>query len=140
MHPPLGRVVHPDRFSLTRIRQRLGIAVFTRFFEKAVDLCQEAGQVWGREPYFDATKVRAHAAGDSLVPRFAVDARGHVAHQRSVSSVSSTDSSRPAPSSRAASGPPSRRMERALLWRHNDGSFTPEASMERPVTLCVPTQ
>jgi hypothetical protein len=57
----------------------LGIAVFARFFEKVVDLCQEAGLVWARELYFDATKVRANAAVDSLVPRFAVDARGHVA-------------------------------------------------------------
>src|SRR5262249_24800656 len=39
----------PDHSSLTRIRQRLGIAVFERFFEKVVDLCQEAGLVWGRE-------------------------------------------------------------------------------------------
>jgi len=69
----------PDHSSLTRIRQRLGIAVFARFFEKVVDLCQEAGLVWGRELYFDATKVRANAAVDSLGPRFAVDARGHVA-------------------------------------------------------------
>jgi hypothetical protein len=27
---------------LTRIRQRLGIDVFQRFFEQIVDLCQEA--------------------------------------------------------------------------------------------------
>src|SRR5262245_38526476 len=37
----------PDHSSLTRIRQRLGIAVFERFFEKVVDLCQAAGLVWG---------------------------------------------------------------------------------------------
>ena len=29
----------PDHSSLTRIRQRLGIDVFQRFFEKVVDLC-----------------------------------------------------------------------------------------------------
>ena len=39
----------PDHSSLTRIRQRLGIDVFQRFFERIVDLCQEAGLVWGRE-------------------------------------------------------------------------------------------
>jgi transposase len=39
----------PDHSSLTRIRQRLGVDVFQRFFEKVVDLCQEAGLVWGRE-------------------------------------------------------------------------------------------
>ena len=36
-----------DHSSLTRIRQRLGIYVFQRFFERIVDLCQEAGLVWG---------------------------------------------------------------------------------------------
>src|SRR5919112_115216 len=46
----------PDHSSLTRIRQRLGLAVFRRFFEHIVALCQEAGLVWGRELFFDATK------------------------------------------------------------------------------------
>lgn len=32
----------PDHSSLTRIRQRLGIDVFQRFFEQVVDLCQDA--------------------------------------------------------------------------------------------------
>jgi transposase len=69
----------PDHSSLTRIRQRLGIDIFERFFEKVVDLCQEAGLVWGKELYFDATKVRANAALDSLVPRFYYEAKAHVA-------------------------------------------------------------
>src|SRR6187402_562889 len=60
----------PDHSSLTRIRQRLGIDTFQRFFEKIVDLCQEVGLVWGKELYFDATRVRADADTDSLVPRF----------------------------------------------------------------------
>jgi len=46
----------PDHSRLTRIRQRLGIDVFQGFFEKIVDLCQDAGLVWGRELYFDATR------------------------------------------------------------------------------------
>src|SRR5919206_4437081 len=70
----------PDHSSLTRIRQRLGIDLFQRFFEKVVDLCQEAGLVWGRELYVDATKVEANADVNSLVPRFAYDAKAHVAH------------------------------------------------------------
>src|SRR5215203_1444467 len=41
----------PDHSSLTRIRQRLGIEIFECFFERIVDLCQEAGLVWGRELY-----------------------------------------------------------------------------------------
>ena len=65
----------PDHSSLTRIRQRLGIGIFERFFEKVVDLCQEAGLVWGRELYFDGTKVEANADFDSLVPRFYHEAK-----------------------------------------------------------------
>src|SRR3954466_3799177 len=60
----------PDHSSLTRIRQRLGIDIFERFFEQVVDLCQEAGLVWGPERYFDGTKVEANADFDSLIPRF----------------------------------------------------------------------
>src|SRR5215217_6408757 len=69
----------PDHSSLTRIRQRLGIDVFQRFFEMIVDLCQETGLVWGQELYFDATKVEANAGIPSLVPRFYYDATTHVA-------------------------------------------------------------
>jgi transposase len=69
----------PDHSSLTRIRQRLGIDIFQRFFERVVDLCQEAGLVWGRELYVDATKVAANADLDSLVPRFYYEATTHVA-------------------------------------------------------------
>jgi hypothetical protein len=35
--------------------------VFECFFEQVVDLCQEAGLIWGRELYFDGTKVEANA-------------------------------------------------------------------------------
>ena len=69
----------PDHSSLTRIRQRLGIAIFERFFERIVDLRQEANLVWGRELYFDATKVEANAGIPSLIPRFYYDATTHVA-------------------------------------------------------------
>ena len=58
----------PDHSSLTRIRQRLGVDVFQRFFEQIVDLCQEAGLVWGRELYFDATKVEANAGSRRSSP------------------------------------------------------------------------
>ncbi len=69
----------PDHSSLTRIHQRLGVEVFARFFEKMVDLCQEAGLVWGKELFFDATKIRANAAVASLVPRFYHEAKTHLA-------------------------------------------------------------
>src|SRR6266704_5651724 len=68
----------PDHSSLTRIRERYGVEVFRRFFEAVVEQCQQAGLVWGRELYIDATKVQANASRDSVKPRFAVEA--HLAH------------------------------------------------------------
>ena len=67
----------PDHSSLTRIRTRLGLPIFRRFFAHVVDLCQQAGLVWGEELFFDATKGRANAALDSLVPRWYAEARAH---------------------------------------------------------------
>ena len=69
----------PDHSSLSRIRTRLGIEVFQRFFEQIVELCQAAGLVWGQELLFDATKVRANADLDSLAPRFYWNAKQHLA-------------------------------------------------------------
>jgi transposase len=59
----------PDHSSLTRIRQRLGLDLFRRFFEHVVELCDEAGLIWGKELLVDATKVQGNASSDSLVPR-----------------------------------------------------------------------
>src|SRR2546427_5370478 len=64
----------PDHSSLTRIRTRYGVEVFRRFFEDIVEQCQAAGLVWGKEFYFDGTKVAANASVDSLKPRFYVEA------------------------------------------------------------------
>src|SRR5713101_5045510 len=64
----------PDHSSLTRIRERYGVELFRRFFEAIVDQCQQAGLVWGKELYVDATKVNANASMESVKPRFAVDA------------------------------------------------------------------
>src|SRR5688500_4523946 len=50
----------PDHSSLTRIRDRYGLEVFRRFFEEIVEMCAEAGLVWGEELYFDSTKVEAN--------------------------------------------------------------------------------
>jgi transposase len=69
----------PDHSSLTRIRARLGVDSFRRFFERVVELCQEAGLVSGKEVFFDGTKVQANADMDSLTPRFAQAAREHIA-------------------------------------------------------------
>jgi transposase len=68
LHEPL-----PDHSSLTRIRDRYGLATFRRFFEEIVQKCIDAGLVWGEELYFDATKVEANASLESIVPRFAVE-------------------------------------------------------------------
>lgn len=73
----LGYDLHeslPDHSSLTRIRERYGLEVFRCFFEKIVELCIEAGLVWGEELYFDATKIEANASVESLAPRFAIEA------------------------------------------------------------------
>src|SRR3712207_4242497 len=69
LHEPL-----PDHSSLTRIRERYGLEVFRGFFERIVEECFEAGLVWGKELFFDSTKVEANAAVDSLAPRWAVEA------------------------------------------------------------------
>src|SRR5712691_5758728 len=63
----------PDHSSLTRIRARYGVELFRRFFEAIVDQCQQAGLVWGKELYVDATKVNANASMESVKPRFAVE-------------------------------------------------------------------
>src|SRR5436190_8444496 len=64
----------PDHSSLTKIRTRYGLEVFRRFFDAIVAQCKEAGLVWGRELYFDGTKVAANAGKESVKPRFAVGA------------------------------------------------------------------
>ena len=64
----------PDHSSLTRIRERYGLLVFRRFFERIVEECIEAGLVWGEELFFDATKVEANASMESRVPRFSAEA------------------------------------------------------------------
>jgi hypothetical protein len=43
-----------------------------------VEQCQQEGLVWGKELYFDGTKVLANASTESVKPRFFVEA--HLAH------------------------------------------------------------
>jgi Transposase DDE domain len=64
----------PDHSSLSRICERYGLAIFRRFFEAIVEQGLAAGLVWGKELYFDATKVEANASLDAVAPRFAVEA------------------------------------------------------------------
>ncbi len=70
----------PNHSSLTKIRDRYGITIFRRFFDAIVDQCQQAGLVWGKELYFDATQVDANADRDVMQPRFYVEAvKAHLA-------------------------------------------------------------
>jgi transposase len=77
----------PDHSSLTRIRERYGVDVFRRFFEQIVEQCQAAGLVWGKEVYFDGTKVAANAGKESLKPRFYVEAYLHELFGEASSSI-----------------------------------------------------
>jgi transposase len=67
----------PDHSSMTRIRDRYGVHVFRQFFEAIVECCRDAGLVWGKELYADATLVEANADRDKMLPRFAVEAHLH---------------------------------------------------------------
>jgi transposase len=68
LHEPL-----PEHSSLTRIRERYGLGIFQRFFERIVNMCFEVGLVWGKELYFDATKVEANASLGSMGTRLVVE-------------------------------------------------------------------
>lgn len=68
----------PSHSSLSRIRDRYGLVVFQLFFERIVELCVDAGLVWGKELYFDGTKIHANAATDSLMDRWIWEAKQHV--------------------------------------------------------------
>src|SRR6266576_7348506 len=69
----------------------MGSRSFVAFFEAIVEQCQAAGLVWGKELYFDGTKVEANASTDSLMPRFAVEA--HLAQLFSTESAEVTEKS-----------------------------------------------
>jgi hypothetical protein len=69
LHEPL-----PDHSSLTRIRDRYGVHIFRQFFEAIVERCRDAGLIWGKELYANATLVEATADRDKMLPRVAVEA------------------------------------------------------------------
>lgn len=69
----------PDQCALSRIRERYGISIFQRFFECVVERCIEAGLVWGKELYFDGTRIEANAGIDQRIPRFHWDIQQHLA-------------------------------------------------------------
>src|SRR5450759_1651538 len=104
----------PDHSSLTRIRTRYGVEVFRRFFETVIDQCQQAGLVWGKELYADATKVQANAAVSSLKPRFAVEA-----HLENLFALAETEA-----------------QDREMNRLHNDASFS-DALHQRATELSL---
>jgi transposase len=87
----------PDHSSLTRIRERYGLSVFHRFFERIVEECIEAGLVWGEELFFDATKVEANASMQSRLPRFSAEAHldGLFGDERAAESEAAEETSEP---------------------------------------------
>jgi len=48
----------PDHSSLSKIRERYGLEILQLFFERIVELCIQAGLVWGEELYIDSTNDR----------------------------------------------------------------------------------
>ena len=68
----------PDHSSLSKIRERYGMQIFQQFFEQIVELCVEAGLVWGEELYFDSTKVDANASINSMIDRTESEADQHL--------------------------------------------------------------
>ncbi|HEV2123370.1 MAG TPA: transposase, partial [Chloroflexota bacterium] len=127
----------PDHSSLTRIRARVGLPVFRQFFEHMVEQCQEAGLVWGKELFFDATKVRANAAMDSLVPRLGEVVDEHIVALFPSSPVAPTPAAIPPPPTLQAlppSGAPARCAEYA-----QDTADTPpgsEGGKSEPTAPC----
>lgn len=115
----------PDHSSLSKIRSRYGLSVFQQFFEKIVERCLQAGLVWGKELYFDGTKVRANAAVESLVPHWYWKAKQHVqelfASDESDDSPGGSNSTdpKPSPSARPTS-------KREWLVEKYDGRRQPE--------------
>jgi len=73
----LGEPV-PDHSSLSKIRERYGLEVFQQFFEHIVELCFEAGLVWGEELYFDSTKVLANANIKGMIDRAEFETQQHL--------------------------------------------------------------
>jgi transposase len=68
----------PDHSSLSKIRERYGLAAFQLFFEHIVELGIEAGLVWGEELYFDSTKVQANASIKGMIDRAEFEVRQHL--------------------------------------------------------------
>jgi len=58
----------PDHSVLSKARIRFGMEVFEAFFNRTVDLCQQASLVRGEAAFVDSTLMQANAALASLEP------------------------------------------------------------------------
>lgn len=83
----------PNHSSLSKIRERYGLEIFQQFFEQIVELCIEAGLVWGEELYFDCTKVRANAAIRGMIDRTESGARRHIEQLFKIEEMQTLDDS-----------------------------------------------
>jgi len=68
----------PDHSSLSKIREHYGLEVFQQFFEHIVELCMDAGLVWGEELYFDSTKVLANANIRGMIDKAGFQTQQHL--------------------------------------------------------------
>ncbi len=131
----------PDHSSLTRIRTRYGVEMFRRFFEAIVDQCQRAGLVWGKELYFDATKVNANASMESVKPRFAVEEhlRDLFATEGKEEPEHTANAGSPLPTSEAGTSPPEAIRDEIAPMNQVQASPTAvcEPTVEAPVALPV---
>ncbi len=82
---PFGKICTTSDFEIESVKKegiwysrRRGPS-HRRFFEMIVEQCVRAGLVWGEELIFDATKARANASLDSLIPRLQLLTEEHLA-------------------------------------------------------------
>jgi len=57
----------PDHSSLTRIRQRWGVEVFSRIFKRVVMMCADAGLLSYETVHVDSTLIRADVSWESII-------------------------------------------------------------------------
>lgn len=68
----------PDHSSLSKTSESYGLESFQLFFEYIVELCIEAGLVWGEELYFNSIKAQAKVSINGMIDRTELEAQGHL--------------------------------------------------------------
>lgn len=67
----------PDHSVLSKARQRWGVAVFQRFFERIVWQCVQAGLVDGAKIFLDSSLVQANACHSSVIDTHSLKGQRH---------------------------------------------------------------